>query len=184
MAYQRAVEFLFTLILACFVIFSISFFSLKPVLLDGREITATQWDAFVRAMADRNGMLPGLAEALRSFEPRYIKVSQALLDARAVSLRISGPQKIIKAANDLDRALDLVEKETKTNGTLLDYGPFSSQWKSVQRESRRVYYARKSYNTSARMYNLLLRPFPQNLLTSAFGYTPLPAYDEGVFRGD
>jgi LemA protein len=101
---------------------------------------------------------------------------ESALEARSIAMRATDPDKIVASIDDIDRNLAQLEKVVQSKPELAQYPPFSKHWKRVLNISRRVNSARKDYNNSVRLYNRLLTPFPQNMLTTLFGFVPLIEY--------
>jgi LemA protein len=154
----------------------LSFLSIRPILKDSRIEAKAEWDAFMRAVKERNELLPGVIEAMKGFEPGHGRMVESALEARSIAMRATDPDKIVASIDDIDRNLAQLEKVVQSKPELAQYPPFSKHWKRVLNISRRVNSARKDYNNSVRLYNRLLTPFPQNMLTTLFGFVPLIEY--------
>ncbi len=150
--------------------------SMRPIVQEIRFEARAEWDGYTRAVKDRNDMIPGLVEAIRGFEPGHTKITAGLLETRAIIIRAGDPAAFVTAANEMDRLLAQIEKMARANPKFEAYPPFASNWKTILKISRRAYINRRNYNNIAGIYNKLLHPFPQNILMSAFGYTPLSIF--------
>jgi hypothetical protein len=71
----------------------------------------------------------------------------------------------------------------RSSPELLRHPLFATQLKNVQMLTRRINSFRQDYNRTARVYNNLLRVFPQNLVAAAFGFVPLRDYPRGKATG-
>lgn len=181
---SRIIEFCSSFLLAFLVLSLISFLTLRPTLKQVRYETRAEWDSFVRAVRERNDLLPGLLEGLRGVEPSRVKMAERVLTARSVSTRSNNPEAIVGAVDVIEQYLDRINKLAHTRPELEQYPPFARQWDQVLKVSRRVSAARRSYNKSVRLYNGLLTPFPQNILAAVFGFVPLTDYPLGRTVGD
>jgi len=177
---SKIIEFCFSFLVAFVVLAVLSFFTLKPALDQALLEARADWSAFLRAVAERNDILPGLVEALRGFEPGHGKLAEKIIEARSISARSTEPEIVVAAINDTDRYLAQIEKLTQAKPALEAYPPFSAQWKKAVFLTQRIGYLRKSYRAGARSYNRLLAAFPQNLMTTLFGFVPLNEYSAGV----
>ena len=173
---SRVIEFCFALLVAFLVLVVISFASLRPTLNEARMEAKAEWAAFLRAVAARNEAIPGLVEAIRGFESGHAKLVEKILEARSVSMRSNDPDVIVATVAQMDRFLAQVERLAQSNRDLSGYAPFDEHRKRTLQSTYRINCARKSYNANAASYNRLLMPFPQNLLTSVFGFLPLKEY--------
>jgi len=176
MAVPRLIELCVCSILAFIAITLISFLSLRPVLMECRAEVLSEWEAFLHEVAERNKLLPGLIEAVRGFETGHGKLAAQLLEARAISTRSTDPDKIVSAVDGIEEALAQVEKLVKARPEMNRYPPFMAHWEKIVRGTLKVNLMRKAYNNSARLYNRLLRAFPQNVLAAAFGFVPINEY--------
>ncbi len=173
---SRLIEFSSCLLIAFLILATISFLTLRPVLKEVRFDARAEWDGFMRAVKERNDLLPGLVEALKGFEQGHTKLAENLLEARLICIRSTEPAAIVGSVDNIERYLTQIENLARTRPGLEHYPPFAGHWRKVVRISLRVSSTRISYNTNVRLYNRLLMPFPQNLLTTAFGFVPLTDY--------
>jgi LemA protein len=176
MTLSRIVEFGVFFLMAFLLIVLASFLTLRPTLREVRSEARAEWEGFLRAVKDRNEALPGLVEAVRGFEPTYARTAERLLETRSIVARSKDPGTIVASVDDMERQLRQIQKLAESQPGLDRYPPFATQWQKVGTISERIAFMRQSYNSSARTYNRLLTPFPQNLLTAAFGFVPLTAY--------
>lgn len=180
----RFIELCCSFLLAFLVISLVSFFTLRPELLEVRAEAAKSWDDFVRAVGRRNDLVPGLVEAVKGFEPGHAKMLERLLEARSISSRVTDPNAVVASVDDMERYLIQIEKLARSRPDLATYPPFAAQWESVLKSGRGVAFARMSHYTNSRLYNRLLDPFPQNLLAALFGFVPLNEYPMVPMAGE
>ncbi|MBI5248520.1 MAG: LemA family protein [Desulfomonile tiedjei] len=173
---SRIIEFCFSFLVSFLVLSVISFLTLRPALKEVRVEARAEWDGFIRAVKERNELLPGLTESVKGFEPGQTKLAERLLEARSISLRTSDPAGIVAAVDDIERSLVQIENLSRTRPGLDQYPPFANYWRKVVRQTHRISSLRSTYNSNVKFYNRLLAPFPQNLLTAAFGFVPLADY--------
>jgi len=176
MSASRIVEFGFFFLMAFLLIVLVSFLTLRPTLHEVRSEARAEWEGFLRAVQARNAELPGLVEAVKGFEPVYAKSAERLLEARSISVRSKDPRTIVASVDDMEMQLKRIERLAESKPGLNQYPPFEAHWKKVGKISERIKFMRQSYNSSARVYNRLLNPFPQSLLTAVFGFVPLTDY--------
>lgn len=181
---SRIIEFCFSFLVAFLVLSVMSFLSLRPVLKEVRFEARAEWDGFVRAVKERNELLPGLIEAVKGFEPGHTKLAESLLEARSISVRTADPGGLVAAVDDIERCLVQIDNLVKTRSGLEQYPPFTGNWKRVVKLTQRISWLRSTYNADVKLYNRLLTPFPQNLITSAFGFVPLTDYPSPGSIGD
>lgn len=181
---SRYIELSFCLLVAFVILAAISFLTLHPTLKEVRTEAQSEWASFLRQVKARNDLLPGLVEAFRGIEPGHGRLVEKLLEARSVSMRSTDPPTIVASVDEIDRCLAQIEKFAVTQPELNKYPPFAAHWDKVASMSRGVTETRRAYNYSARLYNRLLTPFPQNLLTVVLGFIPLKEYPAGRSFGD
>ncbi|MGB6064941.1 MAG: LemA family protein [Desulfomonilaceae bacterium] len=176
MALSRVVELGFSSLVVFVLIVLVSFLTLRPSLREIRTEARVEWEGFLDAVNDRNELIPGLVEAVRGFEPAYAKPAERLLEARSISIRSKDPGTIVASVDDMEVQLREIENLAESKPGLAQYPPFAMNWKKVAKISQRITFHRQSYNSTARLYNRLLTPFPQNMLTTVFGFVALTEY--------
>jgi len=176
MTASRLIELSFWLLLAFVIISVASFLTIRPSLNQARFEARAEWDAFLRAVKERNDLLPGLAEAVKGFEPGHSNLTVRLLDTRSVSMRATGPDTVVASVDEMERYLGQIEGLLQARPELERYPPFANHWTKIVTLTRRIALARCTYNNSVRLYNTLLKPFPQNVLTTVFGFVPINDY--------
>lgn len=162
----------------------ISFLTLRPTLNEVRTEAKTEWDAFLGAVNERYELLPGLVEAIKAYEPGHGRLVEKSLAARSVAMRSRDPDSIVASVDDIERYLDQMRRLVLSQPDLGRYSPFAWHWEQVVTIGRRIAATRKAYNKSATLYNRLLTPFPQNILTTVFGFVPLKVYPTERMIGD
>lgn len=180
----RIIELLLCLLAALVVITVVSFLSLRPTLKEIRTEAQAEWASFLRQVKERNELLPALVEAFKGVEPGHGKLADKILEARSISMRSTDSATIVASVDDIDRGLVQIERIAESRSDLDRYPPFVEQWKRALRVSRRIAYTRRAYNDSVRLYNRLLLPFPQNILTVVLGFVPLREYPVGRSIGE
>ena len=178
MTVSRIIEFCACFLLAFVVLAAISFMTLRPALQETRAEARLEWDAFIRAVNERNDLLPGLVEAVKGFEPGHGRLAERSLAARSIAMRAGDPDNIVASVDDIERSLTQIGRLVHAQPDLGRYTPFAGPWEEVRMISRRVAEKRSAYNKTARLYNRLLTPFPQNMLTTVFGFVPLSVYPD------
>jgi hypothetical protein len=176
----RIIELCFCFLAALVVLVFLSFFSLRPLLVEFRTAAENEWAEYAEFVSKRNQLLPGVAEALRSFESGHAKLVNRLLQAPAVSLHHRSTEFIAAFGDDVGLSLLEVDKLAKSKPQLEKYPPFEANWQNVRLLSRQIGEKRIGYNTTAAAYNGLLKAFPQNLVCAALGFVPLVIYPVNI----
>jgi hypothetical protein len=172
----RIVEVIIAFLAGFLILTVVSFLAIRPTLDSVRMEARANWDSFVRSVAERNNLIPGVGELFRSFEPSQAKLAGRLMEARAVCLRAAEPGQIVAAVDEIEALLAQIGRLAQSKPELEQYAPLTTQWKKIQSLNQRIGVLRAQYNTSANTYNRLLTIFPQNLLAAAFGFDPLNDY--------
>lgn len=178
MRLSRIIEISFTILIAFIIICVISFLTLRPSIQSIRSEVKDDWESFEKAVQERNLALPGLIEALRGFETGHSKLVEKLTEARSVSMIPGSPDRFVAAVDDMDRQLEQIDQLSRTSPELSQYPPFAVHWNRVKGKSMGVRITRAKYNSGVRLYNGLLEAFPQNMISSLFGFVPLSSYPE------
>lgn len=183
MSFARVIEFSFSFLVAFVVLTVVSFLTLRPTLDQALMESRADWSALLRAVAERNDALPGLAEGLRGFEPGHGKLAEKILEARSIAVRSTDPETLVVAVNDTDKLLTQVLRLVQAKPNLEQYPPFATQWRKVTALTQRINYLRRTYSSSVRSYNRLLTAFPQKMVATLFGFAPLNEYATLVDTG-
>lgn len=175
---SRMIEFSFAVITAFLLITLISFLTLRPILDETRAEARAEWDKYIQALRERNEIVPGITEAIKHFEPGYGKLLEGIMESRSVMMRSLDQETVISAADDLERRLQQIDKLARSRSTM-DYHPtFSANWREINSLSAKIQILRNRYNSAVRLYNMLLKPFPQNIAVSLFGFAPMKEYQQ------
>lgn len=181
---RRFTSIIITFLITFVIIAIVSFMSLRPILNETRYDARAELDSFMRSVKDRNDFLPALLEIIKTFEPGQSKLVTSLLETRAICMRSNDPNAISPLVIEIDRYLVQLEKILKNNSKLEANQTFAAQWRIISKLSARIYNSRRNYNNIARIYNKMLKPFPQNLIIFILGYSQLHLYQETQGIGD
>jgi LemA protein len=184
MTVPRIIEFCVALLVAFLLITLISFLTLRPALKELCVDAGSEWESFLSEVRERNKLLPGLIEAFKGVESGHGKLAATVLEHRAISTRVTDPERIITSVNAIEASLVQLERIANARPEVARYPPFAACWKEVYDITNRINLLRRSYNKTTRVYNRLLNPFPQNLLTAIFGFVPLEEYPPVGTVGD
>jgi len=176
MSMTRIIELGVSVLGAFLIITLISFFSLRALLLQVRSEVRADWKELRSEVNTRNEALPGLVQAIRSFAIGHGELAKKLLGSREVASHAVDPDKMISAVEETDRYLIQVKQITRSNPGINQYPPFVRYWKPVKDSTLLISFKRELYNRNVRLYNSLLKSFPQNLVAAAFGFVPLKPY--------
>lgn len=180
-AFAKLMEFCVVFLVALIALCLASFISVRPTLNEIRGEAGVNWDRFVKAARERNDLIPGLAESIKGASPGQGKLAVKLFEERSILHRSNDPREIVASVDEMDRQLEKIEKLALTSAEVSAYQPFSQAWKKVSASTSEIKSRRVIYNVSARRYNDLMIPFPQNIFSSIFGFAPLQYYPVNSF---
>ena len=172
----RIVELVCAALVAFLLVVTISFLLLRPTLKEIRTEARSEWAGFIRSVAERNSLIPGLIESYKGFESGHSRFVERLMQARSISIRSTDPDRIVASVDEINGLLEEIGKLAQSKPGLAQYPPFAMQWKKVEKINHRMSRQRAQYNAIAGSYNRFLNVFPQNLLAVAFGFVPLNVY--------
>ncbi|MFH0823193.1 MAG: LemA family protein [Pseudomonadota bacterium] len=176
MALTRVIEFGVSFLAAFVVVVTYSTLSLRPALVEVRSQVAAEWSGFVRGVEHRNNILGGLVEGLKGFEPGKTKLASKILEAQAMAVRSTDPDRLAASVDEIERLLTEMESLVASRPELNGYPPFAANWTKTLELTRRINLRRMLYNKNVELYNRLLAPFPQSLMVSLLGFVPLKSY--------
>ena len=180
-AFAKIMEFCVAFLVALVFLSLMSFLSVRPTLNEVRSEAGVNWEKFVKAARDRNDLIPGLAESIKGASPGQSKLAGKLFEERSILHRSNDPRELVASLDEMDRQLEKIEKLAQSTPEISSYTPFNQIWKKVNSSSLEVRSRRVLYNMSARRYNDLMIPFPQNIFSSLFGFVPLQYYPNHNF---
>ena len=173
---SRLIEFTCTVLVAFLMLSIISFLTLRPALKEIRGEARTQWERMVNLARDRNDQVQGIVEVLKGFGVIENKWGEKILEERSILLRAADPDSIISSIDETDQRMAKLRQIADSAPELKNHTGFSSQWARIIATDRELRLRRMNYNETAKMYNSLLNPFPQNMLATIFGFVPLHRY--------
>lgn len=173
---SRLIEFACTVLVAFLMLSIISFLTLRPALKEIRGEARTQWEGMVNLARDRNDQVQGIVEVLKGFGVIENKWGEKILEERSILLRAADPDSIISSIDETDQRMAKLRQIADSAPELKNHTGFSSQWARIIATDRELRLRRMNYNETAKMYNSLLNPFPQNMLATIFGFVPLHRY--------
>lgn len=176
---SRFIEFSFAFLVALLILSVISFLTLRPTLKEIRGEARAQWDSMVNLARERNDLAPSVVEVLKGFGVIQNKLGEKILEERSILLRASDPDTIISSIDDTDQRLAKIAQLADSSQELKNHILFVNQWAKINAVGRELRIRRMNYNETAKMYNSLLTPFPQNMLAIIFGFVPLNRYPLG-----
>ena len=173
---SRLIEFSCSVLVAFIMLSSISFFSLRPALMEIRGEARAHWDEMVDLARERNDIVQGVVEVLKGFGVIQNKWGEKILEERSILLRAADPDAIISSIDETNQRLAKLGQIADSSQELKNHPGFINQWSRITTINRELRLKRMNYNETAKMYNSLLTPFPQNMLATIFGFVPLSRY--------
>ncbi len=180
--FAKVMEFSMAFLLALVLLCLVSFMSVRPTLNEIRGEAGANWEKFLKSARDRNELIPGLAESIKGASLGQGKLAGKLFEERSILHRSNDPREIVASIDEMDRQLEKIEKLAQSSVEISGYQPFNQIWKRVAASTSEIRSKRAVYNSSARRYNDLMIPFPQNIFSSLFGFAPLQYYPVNTFH--
>ncbi|MDR3604780.1 MAG: LemA family protein [Syntrophaceae bacterium] len=173
---SRLIEFSCSVLVAFIMLSLVSFLTLRPTLKEIRGEARAQWEGMVNLARERNDQVQGVVEVLKGFGVIQNKWGEKILEERSILLRAADPDTIISSINETDQRLAKLGQIADSSEKLKNHFGFANQWSRIVATNRELRLRRMNYNETAKMYNSLLTPFPQNMLATIFGFVPLNRY--------
>ena len=179
---SRLVEFSCSVLVAFMMLSIISFLTLRPTLKDIRNEARTQWEGMVTLARDRNEQVQGIIEVLKGFGVMETKLGEKMLEERSILLRATDPESIMISIDETDQRMTKLIQIADSASELKNHSGFRTQWARIIATDSELKVRRTNYNETAKMYNSLLNPFPQNMLATILGFVPLHRYPSNHVR--
>ncbi len=178
---SRLIEFSCSVLIAFILLSLVSFLTLRPTLKEIRSEARAQWEGMVTLAKERNDLVQGVVEVLKGFGVIQNKWGEKILEERSILLRAADPDTIISSIDGTDQRLAKLGQIADSSENLKNHSGFANQWSRIVATNRELKLRRMNYNETAKMYNSLLTPFPQNMLATIFGFVPLNRYPPMMF---
>jgi LemA protein len=145
-----------------------------------RNRTQEAWSEVDVELKRRHDLIPNLVETVKGYAAHEQGTFEAVTAARAgaVSAGATGdPSKIAPAENLLAQSLRSLFAVAENYPQLRAVESFLQLQEQLTATEDKLEYARRYYNTSARVYNSSLQTFPRNILAGSFSFRPVTFFE-------
>jgi LemA protein len=138
-----------------------------------RDRVKQAWSEIDEELKQRHDLVPNLVETVKGYASEESETFQAVTAARGAAVRAgvtSDPAQVGAAETFLSQTLRSLFAVSEKYPRLRDVESFLQVQEQLTATEDKLEYARRSYNTRGRDYNVALQSFPRNLLASPFGF--------------
>ncbi len=145
-----------------------------------RNRTAEAWSQIDVELKRRHDLVPNLVQTVAGYAEHERGTFDAVTNARAAAVdagKTGDPARIAQAENALTGTLRSLFAVAENYPNLRAVEAFTQLQEQLTATEDKLEYARRSYNTSARDYDIALQTFPRNLVAGAFGFRPVGFFE-------
>ena len=175
-----------TIILAVLTLVVVLGIGVYNKLVSGDENVTATWSEVVNQYKRRADLIPNLVSTVKGFAAQEKDVLTSVVEARAKasSIQVSVDslkdpaafQKFAQAQDQLGGALSRLLVTVERYPELKSDQHFLDLQRQLEGTENRVTVARNRYVTAVRDYNLVVRKFPGNILSSMMGFSIKPNF--------
>jgi LemA protein len=147
-----------------------------------RNRTQEAWSQIDVELKRRHDLIPNLIETVKGYAAHEQGTFEAVTSARAGAITAGAtgdPDKIAPAENMLSQSLRSLFAVAENYPQLRAVESFLQLQEQLTATEDKLEYARRSYNTNARDFNVALQTFPRSLIANTFGFHAV-----GFFQAD
>lgn len=169
-------------VLAIIVIWAISSYN---GLVNKQETVNTAWSNVETQYQRRADLIPNLVATVKGYATHEEKTFKEVVEARSKATQTTltvdelteeNMQKYQKAQGEVGSALSRLLAVTENYPDLKANENFIELQAQLEGTENRITEARKSFNETAREYNVSVRKFPGNLIAGMFGFQTKPLF--------
>jgi LemA protein len=150
--------------------------SVRAELVRQREAMNQAWAQLDGALENRAGLVPGMAEAVKSVSKSGNPVFQDLEAERTALLNGRSPEEKIQANEKLNGALSQLRLLSENYPRLKSSRDFALLEGEMAEAESRIAIPRRKYNEALEHYNAQIQQFPENAVASLAGFARNDAY--------
>ncbi|MBN8577145.1 MAG: LemA family protein [Cyclobacteriaceae bacterium] len=143
-----------------------------------KVLTEEGWSGIGTFLQQRANVILNLVEVVKGFAGHENKTLTDVIKARNESISALTPEAQIAAAQHLSTALLNFKSLTEHYPELKANENFLRLQSQVDEMEEKINQSRRYYNGTARAYNQLRVVFPNILVANAFGFKPVPFFQE------
>lgn len=148
-------------------------------MVTAEEAVATEWANVESQYQRRADLIPNLVSTVKGYAAHESETLEAVVNARAKATQTTVDvnnlsresfEKFQEAQGELNSALGRLMMITENYPDLKANQNFRDLQEQLEGTENRIQVTRQSYNNAARAYNTMIRRFPNNILSSMFGF--------------
>ncbi len=140
-------------------------------MVDSSSQVDTSYAAIQSQYQRRFDLVPNLAESTKGYMKHEQQVFKDIADARRNYASAKGnPKEEVKATNQYEGALARLLVVMENYPVLQANSTVQKLMDELAGTENRINVARDRYNETARVYNVLIKSFPKNLIATMFGF--------------
>lgn len=148
-------------------------------MVTAEEAVATEWANVESQYQRRADLIPNLVSTVKGYAAHESETLEAVVNARAKATQTTLDinnfsreefENYQKAQGELNSALGRLMMITENYPDLKANQNFRDLQEQLEGTENRIQVTRQSYNNAARAYNTMIRRFPNNILSSMFGF--------------
>jgi LemA protein len=154
----------------------LSFVGLYNQIVTKHETVTAQWAQVENQLQRRNDLIPNLVNSVKGYTGYEKGVLENVTAARSQWAGAKSPQEKIQAASTMDGALARLLAVVENYPTLKADQTFLQLMDELSGTENRVAVERMRYNQAVRDYNIVVRTFPGNIVSSLARFKPAGEY--------
>lgn len=148
-------------------------------MVTAEEAVTTEWANVESQYQRRADLIPNLVSTVKGYAAHESETLEAVVNARAKATQTTVDvnnlsresfEKFQEAQGELNSALGRLMMITENYPDLKANQNFRDLQEQLEGTENRIQVTRQSYNNAARAYNTMIRRFPNNILSSMFGF--------------
>jgi len=169
-------KFLVLAVVAVALVLAVKCMTVRKDLVSERQAIDADWAQVDAALEHRAGIVPELADAVRSQAPAEASVIAAVNDARNALNRAPSQHEKIQANARLDEALARLMLQVENYPKLEGSQRYGDLLEALKGAEYQIAVARRKYNEAVEHYNAGIDLFPNNIVSSLTRLGKIDAY--------
>jgi LemA protein len=158
------------------VIIIMSFISGYNGIVSRHENITEKWSQVDNQLQRRNDLIPNLVNSVKGYASHEKTLFEDITNARSQWAKASTVEDKVKAASGLDSALSRLLMVTENYPNLKADATFMKLMDELAGTENRISVERMRYNQAVRDYNIAVKAFPGNIISSMSGFRPATEY--------
>jgi len=146
-------------------------------LVNGKIESQNAWAQIDVQLKRRHDLIPNLVETVKGYAKHEQGTLEKVIQARNAAVSAQGVNNQIQAENQLSGALRQLFALSEAYPDLKANTNFLGLQEELKSTENRIGFSRQHYNDSVGKYNASLMRFPNNIVASFTGFTPVGFYE-------